>query len=55
MAHILETVEEMQFMIDSMQRMYIVTQDLFNAADDSAKSQRKHKILPIIGGNKSLI
>ena len=38
MADILKMADEMQFMIDTMQRMYKVTQDLSNAADDSART-----------------
>lgn len=38
MADILKMADEMQFMIDTMQHMYAVTQDLANAADDSAKT-----------------
>ncbi|KLO30259.1 MMPL/RND family transporter [Mycobacterium haemophilum] len=38
MVDILKMADEMQFMIDTMQRMYVVTQDLANAADDSAET-----------------
>ncbi|POY25048.1 MMPL family RND transporter, partial [Mycobacterium kansasii] len=38
MADITKMADEMQFMIDTMQRMYQVTQELSNAADDSART-----------------
>nr|WP_293323349.1 MMPL family transporter [Mycobacterium sp.] len=38
MADITKMADEMQFMIDTMQRMYAVTQNLANAADDSART-----------------
>lgn len=38
MNDILKMSDEMQFMIDTMQRMYQVTQGLSNAADDSART-----------------
>ncbi|MEI7714628.1 MAG: MMPL family transporter [Mycobacterium sp.] len=38
MADMLKTADEQQFMIDNMERMYAVTQDLSNAANDSAKT-----------------
>ncbi|OBJ56437.1 RND family transporter, partial [Mycobacterium sp. 1423905.2] len=38
MADILKMADSMQFMIETMQRMYQVTQGLANAADDSAKT-----------------
>ncbi|POY00334.1 MMPL/RND family transporter [Mycobacterium kansasii] len=38
MADITKMADEMQFMIDTMQRMYQVTQELSSAADDSART-----------------
>ncbi|KZS57007.1 hypothetical protein A4G26_02780 [Mycobacterium kansasii] len=38
MVDITKMADEMQFMIDTMQRMYRVTQDLSSAADDSART-----------------
>ncbi|OBG29791.1 RND family transporter [Mycobacterium sp. 852002-51057_SCH5723018] len=38
MADILKMADEMQVLIDTTQRMYQVTQDLSNAADDSART-----------------
>ncbi|MFV0495977.1 RND family transporter [Mycobacterium sp.] len=38
MADITKMADEMQFMIDTMERMYQVTRDLSDAADDSAKT-----------------
>ncbi|WP_099287966.1 RND family transporter [Mycobacterium persicum] len=38
MADITKMADEMQFMIDTMQRMYRVTQELSSAADDSART-----------------
>jgi putative drug exporter of the RND superfamily len=38
MADILRMADELQVIIDTTQRMYVVTQDLSNAADDSAKT-----------------
>lgn len=38
MADITKMADQMQFMIETMQRMYKVTQDLSSAADDSAKT-----------------
>ncbi|BBX97208.1 MMPL/RND family transporter [Mycobacterium lacus] len=38
MNDILKMADEMQFMIETMQRMYQVTQDLSSAADDSART-----------------
>ncbi|MGB9223936.1 RND family transporter, partial [Mycobacterium sp.] len=38
MADILKMADEMQFMIETTERMYAVSQELANAADDSAKT-----------------
>ncbi|WP_204810174.1 RND family transporter [Mycobacterium riyadhense] len=38
MSDILKMADQMQFMIETMQRMYQVTQELSSAADDSAKT-----------------